>query len=105
MHNLIEFKIDFEIYLQFNREYHLSNHSSFKIFNQYCRSFKILQKIRSLAYQLKLSEEWRIHSVMLIAQLESALEKDLYKRSKLEKSLNIEINDTEQYVIKRIVNK
>ena len=104
-HNLIKFKIDSEIYLWFNKEYHLSNHFTSKISNQCCESFKILQKVRSLVYWLKLSEEWRIHFIVLIAQLKSMLKKNSYEWSKLEKSFKINVNSVEQYVIEKIVIK
>ena len=98
------------VFLHLHHEYHLSRHFSRKLFQQYCESFWIQRRIDKLAYKLKLLTYWRIHSVIFIAQLESALEEaDSYDRSHSSHSNAILVeDDTEEwssYKIEKLIDK
>jgi hypothetical protein len=69
------------------------------------------EKIENLAYRLQLSNHWRIHSIIFVAQLESIADsiKDSYSRSRFEESDFVKMKDDTQNVksfeIKRLINK
>ena len=97
-------------FLRLHREYHLSDHLSRKLIQQYCEPFWIQRRVSRLAYKMKLSAHWRIHPVIFIAQLESASkEANSYNRSRSSHSNSIlvegDIKKWASYEIDRLVNK
>jgi hypothetical protein len=82
-----------------------------KLSQQYAEFFKILQKMRNLAYRLQLSNHWRIHSIIFIAQLESISDsiKNSYFRSRSKESDFVQMKDDTENIksfeIKRLIDK
>src|SRR5438034_11287874 len=69
------------IILKLHHEYCISDVKNKKLFIQQVDCFSIKQQISSLAYELKLSANMKIHSVMSIINLESvSSEEDLYNQ-------------------------
>ena len=68
------------IYLRLYHEYGILNLINRKLHYQKIDSFKILEKVKSLAYRLKLSLIMKIHFIVLITQLKSASKNDFYNR-------------------------
>ena len=109
-HTSILLRSDEKIYLQLNKDYKLFDKLNSKLSQQRCESFKILERVERLAYRLKLSSTWRIHSIVSIAQLEStSVEVDSYERSRFHYFDFIEIeDDTNQYKsyeIEKLIDK
>ena len=87
-------------YLRLHYEYEILNLNNRKLHYQKIDSFQILEKMRSLAYRLKFFLIIKIHFIMSIAQLKSALNDDSYERShntnpffikeKIEKNIDFE---------------
>ena len=72
---------DFVI-LKLYHEYHISDIKNKKLFIQQVDCFSIKQQISLLAYELKLSINMKIHSMMLIINLKFVLsEKNFYNQS------------------------
>ncbi len=97
-------------FLRLHHEYHLLDHLSWKLTQQYYESFWIQWRVSKLAYKIKLSVHWRIHSVIFIAQLESALkEVNSYNWSWSSHLNSILVEDDIKkwvfYEINRLVNK
>ena len=71
-------------YLCFYNDYIISDFTNQKLHQQRVNFFKILKKIDTLIYRLKLSFVMKIHSVIFIAQLKSfsASDANLYRRSR-----------------------
>src|SRR5947207_1524651 len=70
------------VMLKLHHEYHISDVKNKKLFIQQVDHFSIKQQISSLAYELKLSANMKIHSVMSIINLKSvSSEKDFYNQS------------------------
>ena len=67
-------------YLRLHHEYEISNLINRKLYHQRIDSFKILEKIKSLAYRLKFSLIMKIHLVISIIQLKSVSENDSFNR-------------------------
>ena len=67
-------------YLRLHHKYGISNLINLKLYHQRIDSFKIFEKVRSLAYRLKLSFIIKIHFIMSIIQLKSVSNDDFYKR-------------------------
>ena len=82
-----------------------------KLTQQYVKSFKIIQRIDRLAYRLDIFEDWKIHSVFSVAQLEfsSSSDFDSYSRSRSTNSFFVfvedDINESKSYEINRLLNK
>ena len=68
------------IYLRLHHEYGISSLVNRKLHHQRIDPFKILEKIKSLTYHLKLSSIIKIHSIMSIIQLKSVSKNDSYNR-------------------------
>ena len=67
------------VILKLHHEYHIFNVKNKKLFIQQVDYFFIKQQVSSLAYELKLSANMKIHSVMSVINLESvSSEKNLY---------------------------
>src|SRR6266480_760126 len=70
------------ITLKLHHEYHIFSIKNKKLFIQQVDCFFIKQQISSLVYELKLSANMKIHSVMSVINLESvSSEKDFYNQS------------------------
>ena len=67
-------------YLRLYHEYEISDLVNRKLHYQRIDSFKILEKIESLAYRLKLSLIIKIYFVISITQLESISKNDSFNR-------------------------
>src|SRR5436189_6247579 len=68
--------------LKLHHEYHVSDIKNKKLFIQQVDCFSVKQQISSLAYELKFSTNMKIHSMMLVINLESvSSEKDFYNQS------------------------
>ena len=68
--------------LKLHHEYHILSVKNKKLFIQQVDCFFIKQQISSLAYELKLSANMKIHSVMSVINLKSvSSEKDSYNQS------------------------
>ena len=92
-------------YILLHWKYSLLRLKNRKFMNQRAGPFLIKRKIESLTYELKLSEEWKIHSVIFIAQLKSAFKgNDLYKRLSSDHSSSV-IEENNFYKLKWLLNK
>ena len=96
-------------FLRFNKSYKLFNHHR-KLSQQKCESFFIKRRIERLVYELELSLTWRIHSIISIAQLKSALSvQDSYNRSKSDHSDAVKVDENieheKSYEVERILIK
>src|SRR5438034_10288682 len=85
------------VMLKLHHKYHVSDVKNKKLLIQQVRCFSIKQQVFSLVYKLNLSLNMKIHSVILITNLESlSFSKDLYKHQYNEHSLLIEENEAEK---------
>jgi hypothetical protein len=104
-HSSLFLKVEEWALLRLNHEYLISEFKNMikKMSTQYVRSFKVIQRIERLTYRLAISEDWKIHSIFSIAQLESAFDstQDFYNRSKLNHSSFV-IDSQNQYEIERL---
>src|SRR5947207_4666464 len=70
------------IILKLHHEYCILSIKNKKLFIQQVECFSVKQQISSLMYELKLSANMKIHSIMSVINLESVLsEKDFYNQS------------------------
>ena len=116
LHFDINFVVDNYVFIRFFVEYIISNLISHKLNQQRVELFKILKKIETLAYRLKLSSIMRIHSVIFITQLKSkSFENDFYDRVSNKDSSSMKnenaksdfelTQQTSSYEIKRLLFK
>ena len=104
-HCLLAMKVKNLVYIHLHWEYSLPGLKNRKFTNQRADSFSIKRKIESLTYKLKLSEEWKIHSVIFITQLKSALKgSNLYKRLSSDHFSPV-IEEDNFYELKWLLNK
>ena len=68
------------IYLRLHHKYKILNLNNRKLYHQKIDSFQIFEKMRFLAYRLKLPLIIKIHFVISIIQLKFASNNDLYER-------------------------
>src|SRR5437762_12861423 len=81
------------VMLKLHHEYHISDVKNKKLFIQQIDCFSVKQQISSLAYELKLSANMKIHSVMSVINLKSvSSEEDLYNQSYDDHSLLMKEN-------------
>ena len=86
-----------KVYLRLNKSYKLSNHHK-KLFQQRCKLFLVKRKVERLAYELKLFSNWRIHSIISIVQLKSALNiQNSYNRFRSNHSNTVKIEKNTKY--------
>jgi hypothetical protein len=106
-HSSLFLKIEEWTLLRLRHEYSISELKNMikKMLTQYVRSFKVIQRVKQLIYRLVISEDWKIHSVFSIAQLESAFDstQDFYNRSRSNHSSLV--IDNQNYEIERLLNK
>ena len=80
----ISLLLNFEdlVILKLHHEYHVSSIKNKKLFIQWVDHFSVKQQISSLAYELKLSANMKIHSMMSVINFEFiSSEKDFYNQS------------------------
>ena len=81
-----------------------------KLSQQYVDSFQIIQRIKNLAYKLKIFDNWRIWSMFTISQLKSFFElvNDSFHRTQSSSESLIVEDDTDQvksFEIDRLISK
>ena len=107
-HKSIDLKTDQKIYIKLHWNYFQFDLKNRKYSKQRLKSINILKKINRLIYKLKISKIWKIHFVISMTHLESALfENDSYEKQKI-KSDSIEIDDDDDsnfYEIEKIIAK
>lgn len=107
-HKLIDLKINQKIFIRLHKGYNQSGLSNRKFSKQRIGPIAIIDKMGRLAYKLDIPFTWKIHSVISITYLKSALlEKNPYQREPTESS-PIEIEkkeDNNVYEIEKIVVK
>ena len=109
-HQSLMMNLDDKVFLKLHRRYSLLKQLNTKLFNQRIESFLIKCRVDRLIYELNLFSQWKIHSMISIAYLESAsFTKDSYERSRPTHSKSIHMKeDTENwksYVIEKMMNK
>jgi transposase InsO family protein len=107
-HSSLFLKMNEWVLLRLHHEYFISESKDIikKIFTQYVRLFKIVQRIERLIYRLNVSSNWKIHSVFIVTQLKSVSDsaKDSFNRSRSTHSSSM-TNTQNEYEIERILNK
>ena len=104
----ISFKVGDIIRLRLHKGYRIPGLVSKKLGLQLIRPFEVLERIKNMAYRLKLPPHMRIHDVISITHLEpiphTVTDRDLYRRVA---SLPppVIINGEEEYEIERITDK
>ena len=98
-----------KVYLRLHKEYEIIEQHK-KLSNQRCESFLVKRRVDRFAYELDISLRWKIHSVVSIAQFESASSlQNFYNRSRFDHldSVYVEENiETEKsYEMKKITDK
>ena len=113
MHKTLKFKIDDKMYLRLHHDYIIFDLFNHKLSKQRVKFFSIIEKIDNLAFRLQLFFVMKIHSVVSIAQLESATrDTNSYDRivdknssSIHEKQSTALIEQTSLYEIERLLNR
>ena len=96
LHFDVNLIVDSYVFIRFFVEYIISNFFNHKLNQQRVEFFKILKKIETLTYRLKLSSIMRIYLVIFIAQLKSKSSKnDFYDKVNNKNSSSIEIENVE----------
>ena len=114
----IKLIVESYVFLRLHVEYIILDQNNKKLNQQRMKLFKILEKIDHFVYRLKLSSVIKIHSVIFIAQLKSALSSidDSYHRHHDRNSSSVEevvSNDYDEsryesskfYELKRLLEK
>src|SRR5436189_6488153 len=87
-HISLLFHFRYLVILKLHHEYHIFSIKNKKLFIQQVDHFSVKQQISSLAYELKLPANMKIHSVMSVINFKSvSSEKDLYNQSYNDHSL------------------
>ena len=106
-------KIDDYVHIRLHHEYDISFTVTLnkKLNQQYVSFFKILKKMKRLIYRLNLFFHWRIHSILSVIQLKSAISssKDFFRRSRSKQSDSVHVDENIEQIkswkIKRFLNK
>jgi uncharacterized protein YjaG (DUF416 family) len=108
-HKSLVFNTKDKVYLRLHHEYSLSKKENAKLSQQRFDSYTIKKKVDNVVYELNLSSNVRIHSIISIAQLKSAFDLDSFDRSRF---INFELVKTEKdiadkksYEIERVLDK
>ena len=103
---LIFFKVEEHIHLRLHRDYQMIDIQSKKLDQQFVESFEIIKRIERLTYRLKLSTTMKIHNVVLVIHLKSAIAPvlDSYKRQLIVLS-TVVVNNENKYKIERLIRK
>jgi hypothetical protein len=108
-HKSFAFNIEDKVYLRLHNEYFLLEKKNFKLSNQRFDSYTVKRKVENVVYELNLSLNSRIHSIISIAQLKSASDSDSYNRSRFINSKSIETDEDtstkRSYEVKRILKE
>ena len=111
-HKLIELHVDDWALLRLHKDYNISFTKILekKLSQQYASSFKILKRVRNLAYRIDISSHWRIWFVVSISQLKSCFASDTDSYNKIMRSSKSIImkSDTDTvkfYEIQKIIAK
>ncbi len=100
------FRLERKIFVKMTKseksEYHVLNQSS--LFSKKLRSFKIVRKMNSLAYELKLSDFMKNHSIISVIHLKQ-IKKNSFERTIFTISSSLIENDEEVFVIEKILKK
>src|SRR5436190_18491039 len=81
------------VILKLHHKYHISDVKNKKLFIQQVDHFSVKQQISSLAYELKLSANMKIHSVMSVINFKLiSPEKNLYNQSYNDHSSSVKEN-------------
>jgi hypothetical protein len=112
-HQSLNMKVNDYALFRLHKDYSLSSINILrkKLSQQYADFFKVLKKVENLAYRLKFSDNWRIHSMIFVTHLESMSDfvSDLYKRSRSKKSEIIYMkknnNNVKSFEVKRLINR
>src|SRR5205814_9351269 len=96
-HILLLLNSDDLVMLKLHHRYHVSDVKNKKLSIQQVRCFSIKQQVSSLVYELDLSSNMKIHSVISVTNLKSlSSSKDFYKCQYNEHSLLIKENEAEK---------
>ncbi|KAL3428067.1 hypothetical protein PVAG01_01576 [Phlyctema vagabunda] len=92
--------------IKLHHGYKLPAVKSKKLGQQYTRPFKIIEKIGRLAYRLAIPDNWAIHNVFSIAQLEPCPnpEDDPYERPYAKETGPVQVDGQEEWEVEKIVN-
>ena len=97
-HDNIQFEMNDWVLLRFHKNYTISSVKilSSKLLSQYIEFFQILERIDNLIYRLKISSNWKVHSVFFVTQLKlvESLMNDSFKRIMLSSNSVFVKNDT-----------
>jgi hypothetical protein len=109
-HKSLVFNIEDKVYLRLHNEYFLLEKENSKLSNQRFDSYTVKRKIDNVVYELNLSFNTRIHSIISIAQLKSTSNSDLYSKSRSTNSesvemINEDISIKRSYEMKRFLKK
>ncbi len=110
-HKSFAFNIEDKVYLRLHYEYFLFEKENFKLFNQRFDSYTVKRKVDNVVYELNLSLNTRIHSIISIAQLEFVEnDSDSYSRSRSTNSesvkmINEDTSTRKSYEVKRILKE
>ena len=110
-HIFLLFKSNEKAYFRLHHEYILSDKFNRKLFNQRCDFFLIQKRVDRLIYQLILSSQWKMHSIISITQLKFYSNENSYQRFKSDYLDEIKIkklsNTTSEknYEMKNLINR
>src|SRR5436190_17796189 len=96
--NIFTFKIEQKIYL--SQENFKTKQFCEKLNYQKMKAFKIKQQIRSVTFELELSEHFKAHLIVHVTLLKSASD-----QAKLAKIMNVKEYENQDYVVKKILEK
>jgi hypothetical protein len=100
------FRLERKMFLKMTKskksEYHVLNQSSSSL--KKLKSFKIIRRMSSLAYELELSDFMKNHSIISIIHLKQA-RKNSFERTIFTTSSSLTENDEEIFVIEKILKK
>ena len=106
-HIFMKFKAGDRAYLRLHYGYKIPGQRNHKLHQQRVEPFKVLRKIGSLTYEMKLPPIMQIHPVIFIAQLEPYPDNDSYDRSRSINPPSVVDKDRppESYKIEKILEK
>jgi transposase InsO family protein len=100
-HEEASFKVGDRVYLRLGKGYKLRGIPKAKLGLQRVGPFPILEKVGGLAYKLQLPDDWRIHPVISVAQLELA-KTDPFDRT-TSPPPPVEVDGEEQWEIETVI--
>jgi len=100
-HHDVSFKVGDKVYLCLGKGYKLHRVPKAKLGLQRVGPFPILERIGNLAYKLQLPEDWGIHPVISVAQLELT-KSDPFNRTSSPPPL-VDVDGEEQWEVETII--